>query len=294
MFISKRLAALVLLSCALWFTPTGARGAESFDNCTGYIDSLPATITTQGTWCMRKDLATSINMGNAVTIATNNVIIDCNDYKIGGLGGGLGTSAAGIVSVQNSNITIRHCNVRGFKVGISLGYDPGGAALTAGDVIEDNRLDGNTLVGILVQSDGATVRRNAVVDTGGSTFATEAIGISATSGVDIVDNLIDGVSPTDASEASTYGIFAMDSQGTAISGNRIRNVIANSTAFGIGLASDTAGVAVLDNVIYLPDGTGTGIVCFDPQNSDVVVRNLMTGPGTGLSNCRDGGGNIGG
>ena len=24
--------------------------AEGYDNCTGFIDSLPATVTTQGTW----------------------------------------------------------------------------------------------------------------------------------------------------------------------------------------------------------------------------------------------------
>jgi hypothetical protein len=42
-------AALVLAAAGLSASPA-ARGAESYDNCTGFIDSVPATITTQGVW----------------------------------------------------------------------------------------------------------------------------------------------------------------------------------------------------------------------------------------------------
>jgi hypothetical protein len=61
--------ALVLLAAAA----SPALAAESYDNCTGFIDPLPAVITTQGTWCLRKDLRTAVASGHAITIATNNV-----------------------------------------------------------------------------------------------------------------------------------------------------------------------------------------------------------------------------
>src|SRR2546423_111575 len=49
-----------------------AAAAESYDSCFGFIDALPATITTQGTWCLRQNLDTSATTGNMIEIQTNN------------------------------------------------------------------------------------------------------------------------------------------------------------------------------------------------------------------------------
>src|SRR5690606_24652633 len=92
--LSRFLAALLLLGGLAATQP--ARAAQSYDACTGFIDSVPATISTQGVWCLRKDLSTNITSGNAITIATNNVTIDCNDFKLGGLAAGNGSNAFGI------------------------------------------------------------------------------------------------------------------------------------------------------------------------------------------------------
>src|SRR5687768_7416536 len=70
-----------------------AYAAESYDYCPRVISSLPATISTQGTWCLKSNLSTGITTGNAITIATNNVTIDCNDYKLGRLPAGDATNA---------------------------------------------------------------------------------------------------------------------------------------------------------------------------------------------------------
>jgi hypothetical protein len=45
-----------------------AHASRSYDNCTGFIDSLPATISRQGTWCLRKDLYFSPSQGVALTV----------------------------------------------------------------------------------------------------------------------------------------------------------------------------------------------------------------------------------
>lgn len=45
----RLLAALVLPAGAVAVVPGSARAAQSYDACTGFIDSLPATVTRQGT-----------------------------------------------------------------------------------------------------------------------------------------------------------------------------------------------------------------------------------------------------
>src|SRR6185369_2787721 len=88
-------ALLLVMLGLLLGTPRAASAAESYDNCTGFITTLPAVITTQGTWCLKQDLATAITSGNAITINTGNVTIDCNDFKLGGMSAGLATQAIG-------------------------------------------------------------------------------------------------------------------------------------------------------------------------------------------------------
>ena len=45
-----------------------AVAGESYDNCVGFIDALPATITTQGTWCLRQDLDSAATSGIMIEI----------------------------------------------------------------------------------------------------------------------------------------------------------------------------------------------------------------------------------
>src|SRR4249919_1254017 len=145
-------APLLLLALCL-LAPRAAHAAESYDNCTGFITSVPTVISSQGTWCLKQDLATAMTTGVAITIATNNVTIDCNDFKLGGLAAGLGTTAYGIFSSNHLNTTVRRCNIRGFYVGLDLG-----GVSSGGNVAEDNRLDGNVNIGIWMEGDGSVVR----------------------------------------------------------------------------------------------------------------------------------------
>ena len=83
-----RTALLATAFVAAGLASPASTAAESYDSCTGFIESLPATISTQGVWCLRRNLATAMTSGNAITITVNNVTIDCNDFKIGGLAAG--------------------------------------------------------------------------------------------------------------------------------------------------------------------------------------------------------------
>ena len=87
-----RLGFLALLAMA--GAPHVAQAAESYDSCKGFITSLPVSISTPGTWCLKQDLATSLASGNAVTILANDVTLDCNGFKIDGTAAGAAIAGA--------------------------------------------------------------------------------------------------------------------------------------------------------------------------------------------------------
>src|SRR5207342_2989370 len=130
------------------------------------------------------DLSTSISVGQAIQIQANNVTIDCNGYKIGGLAAGTSSLAEGIYADPSRlNITVRNCGIRGYQFGIDL--------QGSGSLVEDNRLDGNLYVGIQVLGDNNRVQRNRVYDTGGVPGVNISKGISAFG--DVIDNTLVGV-----------------------------------------------------------------------------------------------------
>ena len=226
---SRFLAVTLLLAAGLAIGP--ARAAESYDNCTGFIDSLPVTITTQGTWCLRGNLGTNITSGQAIRIAANNVTVDCNDFKVGGLAAGDAAETVGIAAEHRQNTTVRHCNVRGFRIGIML-YEG------AGHLVEDNRLDNNLFMGINLTGTNSRVRRNVVQDTGG--FAGGAFTYAIGARGDVVDNTVSGVF-ADEPDGWLAGI-TVKGHGAQVRGNLVSN-IASSVAQG-GMAGNAQGIAL--------------------------------------------------
>ena len=205
---------LVLLACVLGAAPARAETVH----CTA-ITTLPAVITVQGVYCFTGDLATAITSGNAIEIQTNNVVLDLNSFKLGGLAAGPGTLAIGIHASNRQNLTIKNGTIRGFLRGIFLG-DSGASQ---GHVVEDIRADQNTFEGILVQGAGTIVRNNQVVATGGSTI----------SGANI----------------SAVGIF-VSGTGPRVLNNDVIDTVAQGTgiAWGIYLSSVTGGLVVNNRI----------------------------------------------
>src|SRR5436190_948842 len=260
-----------------------AAAAESYDSCLGFIDALPATITTQGTWCLRQNLDTSATSGNAIEIQTNNVTIDCNGFRMRGSGGG----AVGIFAAGRLNLAIRHCTIRGFVIGIEVF---GGSDY----LVENNLLDQSRFIGIETAGASSVVRRNNVVNTGGSPAAGQASAISAEG--DVIDNVVDGVYGADSVvNFGANGIYspahAGVNLGIVIQGNRIRNLTPKGTGEAIGITSNGSGVAVRDNVIgQASSTTGFGIACLD--NTSHVRDNVILKYATGIAvACHDAGGN---
>ena len=220
------------------------------------ITSLPATLTSQGIYCLRKDLTTAMTVGDAITIAANNVTIDCNGYKIGGLGAGPGTSATAINSVGRLNATVRNCNIRGFRHGIQL-YTGGG-----GHLVENNRLDQITAIGIDVTGEGNRIRGNALFDIGGAPSYNYAIAINAMQDVEIVGNSISGMTST-------------------------------GPVVGIALEQSDAGLIADNRVVGLAGGTWSGAIVTSLTTDPLIRGNHLGGPGTKGIECGGGGHAVG-
>ena len=230
-----------------------AHAAESYDNCTGTITSLPTTISTQGTWCLKDNLATTINIGAAITVSTNNVTINCNDFRFGGLGAGPGTNAFGI-QTNALNTTVRNCGIRGFLEGIHVGSGASGA------LIEHNRLDQNTQVGVSVEGSGHMVRLNRVVDTGGRPASAQTIGIrSAALGAQITDNSVVGMTVTNTDGIVT-GIISTGNA-SEVARNYITGLVPGPTGSGFGIDSglSTASSIHRNQLLSAPDINGIAI-----------------------------------
>ena len=265
-----------------WLVLAPVHAAEDEDGCTGYIDALPATLASQGTWCLRDDLATGIASGAAITIATNNVTIDCHHFKIGGLAAGAGSNTDGIRALDRLNTTIRNCAIRGFRFGVSMSGN--------GHVVEDNLFDNNLTIGIFVDGEpGNLVQRNRVHDTGGKTGNAYASGISANA--DVIDNTVAGVFAA-AANTIPNGI-ELYGDGTQARGNEVRGLVVAGSGTASGITGYNKGQSIVDNHVTHSGGAGWGISGIGTAYT-ICSRNQVAGFGTGgLRDCLDGGGNAG-
>jgi hypothetical protein len=238
--------------------------------CTA-ITSLPATISTQGIYCLTGNLATNLASGNAILINVNNVTIDLNGYKIGNLAAGDGTLALGIFADQKKNITIRNGIIRGFHFGIRL-FGPG-----SGHLVEDMILDGNPYVGMSMNNiAGATVRNNRVVDTGGSTNQNDAWGIEMAFcfGATVTNNSISGTHGTNGSFA--VGLSVNFSDNSTAKGNRVTDTSTGSGAvYGIWAGNNNNSV-LENNVVTGTSSSGTryGINNSPGTNTQIIGNRI--------------------
>jgi parallel beta-helix repeat protein len=272
-----RLVAILAFTGLVAFSTVA--GAETYRTCTGFIDSVPATIGQQGVWCLRGDLSTGIASGSAITVATNNVTIDCNKFKIGGLAAGDSSQAVGIHAYQRQNVVVRHCNVRGFYRGIHV---EGGS----GHLVEDNLLDNSLYTGIYVIGENSVVQRNRVLDTGGYPGNGTSFGIY-TSLADVTGNLVSGVF-ADSTDTWPWGIFASGT-GISVRGNTVRGLDVAGAGNANGIAATVRGRISDNHVFAVPAVTGYGIrALIDASACD---GNLVAGFSTPIDSCIDAGGN---
>ena len=279
--------ALLALALALFAISPSSAHAETYNTCTGFITSVPTVISTQGTWCMKQDLATAITSGAAITINTNNVTLDCNNFKLGGLAAGIGTSADGIDATSHVNLTVRNCNIRGFFFGLKFS-----GSGSAGHAIEDNRFDSNTYVGMDVEGDGSVVRRNRVFDTGQTSVHANAYGIATKDSVDVLDNTVSDVVGTTGGDGYVVGIQSNGNLSGRILRNGVRGVLRDGTgaAHGIDNIVSSGRITIAENdLVGDASSGGVGINCLNSNGR--AKDNVVNGFVTAINTCGDAGGN---
>jgi nitrous oxidase accessory protein NosD len=263
---SLSVAGATLLASA--FAAGTASAGPSHATCAGFIDSLPASVTTPGTWCLRRDVSGSFPQGSAIDVAASGVILDCNGFGLRNTTRHLGTA----MEVSGDDNIVRNCDVRGFERGIFI------KGLRT--VVENNRLSDLGSWAIQSTGKGSRVTGNHIRDvalTGnGAGSAIEAFGIA-----DVSHNFIDGVRPvpTEEGNISSTGIFVQNSGYGQITGNRIRGLKSqgeNSYVYGIDSVSTvTATLQITRNHIDGPEfREGWAIRC---QGVGGAGDNIVTG-----------------
>ena len=282
---------------------SSASAAGSYDSCVNYIDAVPIVISTPGTWCLRHDVVTNATGIRAIDIETNNLTVDCNGFSLSNLPAGPGTLSTGVSAWGYSNITVRNCTIQRFDVGILIAGSPpgGGRPPGTGHLIQNNRLAQNRFVGIEVVGFGSVIRGNIVANTGDRPLGGIGWGIRALGGVDIIDNVVDGIFDDGVVTAfQSVGIFISDfgrlnpditPSGMRIVGNRVRNLAQKGGANSLGIYLTGTGIWVRDNLIGQQRLTaGAGVWCEgDARVRDNVIKNYS--PGVGPV-CSDDGGNV--
>jgi parallel beta-helix repeat protein len=232
---------------------------------------------------MRRDLSTSQATGYAIDVTTNNVTIDCNDFKIGGLAAGDSSTANGIFAQGRQNSVVRHCSVRGFYKGIAL---EGGNA--GGSLVEDNRLDNNLYTGISVGGDNNLVQRNRVFDTGGGTAGSVSYGIVAQA--DVLDNTVAGVFSVGASHFPV-GI-RLTCAGCEARGNRVRGLSVDGSGAATGIQVVFSRMRIDGNLVSQDASTpGGGIDAYNTSYT-VCTNNVVINFSGAYNDCAISTGNV--
>jgi hypothetical protein len=182
-------------------------------NCTAMI--LPTTITAPGIYCLT---AAANVAGNAIMIASDDVVIDLNGHAITGNGGGVG-----IQSTAENRITVRNGTVRRFGYGIALGNAGTGDSL----VVEHMRVEESNGTGIQVIGRAGVVRHNKLINNGGTPGPGARYGINVSGpGSHVHDNEV--VDTGIGAPGEVDGIRVAFAAGSVVQ----RNVVSNSAAAG--------------------------------------------------------------
>ena len=237
---------------AVWTSCVDVAFAETV-NCTA-ITSLPYTISSPGSYCLTGNLATAITTGSAIAINASNVVLDLNGFALTGFGAGLATEASGVYSVNRENITIRNGTIGGFYRGIFLDHNTSTARVPPrSQVVEDIRADRNRLYGIQAIGAGHIIRKNCIMETGGT--PTPATGIY-TFGQDsrVIDNDVILRPSTNEPGIWDTGILVV----TAPFSNVYRQLVVNNRVGTLGIYQkgiEVIGAVIRGNLVYGVSGS---------------------------------------
>jgi parallel beta-helix repeat protein len=246
---------------ALLLLPAAPASAETL-TCTN-VTVLPTTISAAGLYCLNADFSAAY-VASPVTINGSNVVLDCNDHTITNSGAG---APNGITVNNQSQVTVRNCNLNGFGRGITY-YE------TVLNTSRNNRIERNDVrrsktAGIQVGGTANVIEGNRVSENvGPPTGPTYGILVQSAgnAGVGNVvrNNTVTNIAP--ATAVPIYGIYLLDVDNTAVIGNTVSALFPPSgqTANGIWGGLNALGNAAVGNTVMAatgpPPGGGGGLV----------------------------------
>ena len=221
----KKTLLLFALLLSGWTTPSLAA------SLCAEITSLPATISVPGNYCLIGNQNVNLNTGNAITIAANDVVLDCLNFSIKNFASINNGSSNGINITGRNNVTVKNCRILGgFTSGIWAFQNNAAANTNYYLTFVDNYIAGPYLYGILAYGSGIEIRNNRIYDVGGQ-LNNFAMGIrvagSNAEGQNrfhiVKDNLVAG---TSSAYNNAYGIYSDNS----VAGIFIDNGVSGTTA----------------------------------------------------------------
>ena len=263
---------LVLAALLVWASPPARADTQA---CT-VLDTLPATITVPGRYCLEQNFVQAFEFGDAITINADDVVLDCNDHQIRATSSA--SNATGIsTSNARRNVEVRNCQLDNFYVGMVF---TGGVA-EPGAV--GNRIIGNTIlrtrqVAMYVIGSANLVEGNRIALSSGNVngvvygiymYSPAAQGV----GNVIRGNHISDIKPTPPGDGNTVeAITFFNVRNTEVSGNVISGMYANTNWGTYGIkGSQTSHNTITGNVVLSPPPLAA------PLDGGFYVGILMSG-----------------
>ena len=241
-----------LLLAAIALAPITAAA----ENCT-QITSLPATIGAPGKYCLVDSHTVNMTTGNAITIASNDVTLDCDGNTIKNTAVANDGSSTGVYANSRNGITVENCRIMGgFTNGIDLFQFNSGANANYYSTIRDNQDGGAYYHGIRAYGSALEITDNRVYDIGGQA-GTYAIGLRVGGSANafrlhvVRGNYIAG---TNSPFSAAYGIFSDNSLVSAFLDNGIVGTSAKAGKVAYGMYIKGQHNRLTDNHIV---GTGS-------------------------------------
>lgn len=240
------------------------------------IAATPYVVSAPGNYCLVKNVTSS---SDGITIAADDVTLDCGGYTIDGSSQAPSRTSRGILGSARSGVLVRNCTVKGFMTGIQLSG--------TGNTVRENVFIAPYSRGIVVEGEENIIDGNRISDAGGAAkYSLGAFGILANGPSIIRDNLVSGVSPTAGSDKSGYGIYTSGNNAGLVQGNIVRNVLSDGGKIAMALTAYNSANAVLkENILVNPPGSyAYALYCSGAGN--VSVGNVFKGFDYGVaSSC---------
>ena len=214
------------------------------------------------------------NVNDSVVVQRANIVLDGAGYTVQGTGSGTGINVTGV-----SNVTIKNCLIKSFRVGIYLNVGADSAIVRNNTIQGMSGGIGEDAVGIHLKSNYNTIFNNTISSltggigtaggsdyvSGGSGGASAGIYLSSSSGNNLTSNAISGLTggtggtggglACGGSGGTSAGVYLSTSTGNDLTSNTIANLTGGTGGTGGYLGSPGARGASYSLYLYQSNST---------------------------------------